>query len=616
METNSLKNKILKVIGYVALFALVSWGVLLVFTVKWLMKTWGLLTIDEIVYHLKSSLDGTNPEMIKQYITGYGLKAFAVVVVLFAVLVLIHLKKPAWKKRYILVLVAVGIIGMGYSFYEFNANFGAISYLKNEFFGSDEDFIADNYVDPHDVEVSFGDTKRNLIYIYMESTEMTFADEANGGAFEENMIPELTDLALSNDCFSGNSGQLNGGVSLPGSTWTMGALFAQSAGLPLKIPLYGNFMKRMDSFFPTTRTLGDILSDNGYYQMFMCGSDAVFGGRSLYYAYHGYDGIYDLNTAIAAGKIPEGYNVFWGYEDEKLFEYAKEQLTTLSGMDQPFNLTMLTVDTHFEDGYVCDLCGDEFGDNQYANVFACSSRQVSEFVQWVQAQEFGDNTTIVICGDHPTMDSDFCDDVPSDYQRKTYMTIINSAAEVEDKDMVREYSTMDMFPTTLAAMGATIPGNKLGLGVNLYSTEETLLEEYGRNVLSQKLEQKSEFVSELSGIAITQEMMDRLNARCILKLEDSGEGTILCNLQKVWSTFDIEAVEKVEFRLTVTDPESGKTKDYSYEANIAQRENNPTKFDVTAVTDIPLDQLANVSASAYIWVDGYEEYHVCDYVAE
>ena len=85
------------------------------------------------------------------------------------------------------------------------------------------------------------------------------------------------------------------------------------------------------------------------------------------------------------------HRVFWGFEDEKLFDYAKEDLTRIASSDEPFNYTLLTVDTHFEDGYVCDLCENEFGENQYANVFACSDRQVSEFVKWIQNQDFYDN---------------------------------------------------------------------------------------------------------------------------------------------------------------------------------------------------------------------------------
>uniref|UniRef100_UPI001FA785D8 sulfatase-like hydrolase/transferase n=1 Tax=Mediterraneibacter glycyrrhizinilyticus TaxID=342942 RepID=UPI001FA785D8 len=101
---------------------------------------------------------------------------------------------------------------------------------------------------------------------------------------------------------------------------------------------------------------------------------------------------------MEAGWIPADYRVWWGYEDEKLFSFAKEELLNLSQSGEPFNLTMLTVDTHFEDGWVCELCQNQFEDDQYANVMACSSHQISEFIQWIRQQDFYENTTIVITG--------------------------------------------------------------------------------------------------------------------------------------------------------------------------------------------------------------------------
>ena len=38
---------------------------------------------------------------------------------------------------------------------------------------------------------------------------------------------------------------------------------------------------------------------------------------------------------------------------------------------------------------------------------------------------------------------------------------------------------MDLFPTTLSSMGVEIEGNKLGLGTDLFSNEETLMEKLG-----------------------------------------------------------------------------------------------------------------------------------------
>lgn len=187
-----------------------------------------------------------------------------------------------------------------------------------------------------------------------------------------------------------------------------GGIFAQTSGLPLKLSETveegnGNaVLERNDGFSASAYNLEDILAQNGYRQCFMLGSDATFGGRGAYFNSHGTCEIWDINTANELGKLSEDYYVWWGYEDNKLFEYAREKLEELSSYEEPFNLTLLTVDTHFEDGYVCDLCDDEFGDNQYANVMACSSKQVNEFIQWIQEQSFYENTTIILSGDHLT----------------------------------------------------------------------------------------------------------------------------------------------------------------------------------------------------------------------
>ena len=217
-------------------------------------------------------------------------------------------------------------------------------------------------------------------------------------------------------------------------------------------------MSTQEEFFPGLTTLGDILEDQGYQQCLLIGSDAAFGGRDLYFEQHGNYEIADYNYSLETGEIPSDYNVWWGYEDKILFENAKNRLNELAAEDEPFNLTLLTVDTHFEDGYVCSECSDTFGDDQYSNVIACSSKQVAEFVEWVQEQPFYENTTIVISGDHLTMDSDYCNDVAEDYERKVYTTYINSAVETES-DTYREYSTFDAFSTTLASLGVEIPGN-------------------------------------------------------------------------------------------------------------------------------------------------------------
>ena len=104
-----------------------------------------------------------------------------------------------------------------------------------------------------------------------------------------------------------------------------------------------------------------------------------------------------------------------------------------------------------------------------------------------------------------TMDADFCETVDTAYERKTYTTYINSAVESKS-DAYRVYTTLDMFPTTLASLGVEIKGNRLGLGTNLYSEEKTLAEQFGVDYLASELEKRTEFVQNMmEGISVVGE---------------------------------------------------------------------------------------------------------------
>ncbi len=495
--------KILYWVGEILTVFIAGLSVLLALSVRWMFATWTNLSMDELVYHLTAPLDGTNTDMIWDYVRVCAVPTILVIFFLILILIAWRKKEKVHLFRGIINLVAlVGIIVMlGYTWTEL----GVGDYLKDQ--NTESKFIEDEYVDPTDVEVVFPEQKRNLIYIFLESMETTYSDVDDGGAFDENVIPELTEIAQTNEDFSGADPKLNGGYSLAGTTWTMGAMFAQTSGLPLNISISANDMDTQDSFFPGVTTLGDILSDAGYTQTLLIGSEAQFGGRKLYFQEHGNYEMEDYSYAIENGLIPSDYKVWWGYEDQKLFEFAKEKLLQLSQGDEPFNLTMLTVDTHFEDGYVCEQCPTEY-DTQYSNVMACSSRQVGEFLKWIQQQDFYENTTIVISGDHPTMDSDYCAEIDQEgnYDRRVFTAYINAAAYAQDQQE-RTYSTFDNFPTTLAALGVQIDGDRLGLGTNLFSGTKTLLEEFGNSKVNAELKKKSEFIEKISAVDKTNDAL-------------------------------------------------------------------------------------------------------------
>jgi len=480
--------------------ALLFIALLAFFAAKWYIATCGDVGFDSVMFTLLSNIDGAQSDMI----FGFIIKALLPTLITFCGISFILFFFPEkWKIEFkikktkinflpvkhicsviISLLLSLILLITGAT----KANLTEYIYALYQ----NSTFIEDNYVDPLSVNLEFPEEKRNLVYIFLESIETTFLSKDEGGALEYNIIPELHNLAKNNINFSHND--MVGGFLTPvGTTWTVAAMTAHSSGVPLKAPAsferntYGR-----DSFLPGINTLTDVLKQNGYYQALMVGSASEFANRDVYYKDHGIDKIYDLYTARQDGIVPEDYHVWWGMEDMHLFDYAKQELTEIAAKDHPFAFTMLTVDTHFTNGYVCSLCNNKH-DEQYENVISCSSRQVSKFINWLKKQDFYKNTTVIICGDHLTMDSEYLSrNTESGYEQHVYNCFINSAAEGNNYKN-RIFTSLDLFPTTLAAMGVKIPGERLGLGTNLFSNKKTFAEEMGFDEFNKQLSMTSEY---------------------------------------------------------------------------------------------------------------------------
>lgn len=475
--------------------------------VLWLFNTWPNLKIHEFIFEVLAPLKGTGSDQITKFIKEVIIPLSLITGIVFGIYLL--LKSSRKKLFFRRIVVLASIVSLSLSLWRFWKKLEVGNYIKNQVI--DSKFIEKNYVDPKNVKLEFPEKKRNLIYISLESMETGYSSKEFGGTKDFNYIPELTKLSLENENFSSNNSVLNGGVSLTGTGWTMGGLFAQTSGLPLKITIDGNMMGNQTDFFPEITTLGDILLEEGYNNYFMLGSDADFGGRSLYYQSHGNYELNDYKYAKSEGYIPKTYKVFWGMEDHKLFDMTKARLNDISNNGKPFNVHILTVDTHFEDGYV-DAETPHVNDNeQYGNDIYGSDRRVNEFINWCKGQPWYENTTIVISGDHPTMDKDFMMGVDSNHNRKVYFSIINGAGVREEDTVNRYYSTIDNFPTTLAALGVKIPGDKLALGVNLYSKEKTLVEQFGEDYLNEEFARRSKFMEKLASLDTTSDRYKALS---------------------------------------------------------------------------------------------------------
>lgn len=375
----------------------------------------------------------------------------------------------------------------------------------------DSEFYKNEYIKPEYNNIIFPEHKKNVIIIFLESMESSFADPQNGGCMYKNLIPGLTKLAEENINFSDKE-LTGGGIDLAGTGWTIAAMISKLGGLPFN--LLGDTNINRNRFLPGAITLTDILHQNGYNQRFIFGSDKRFAGRDSLLETHGDVEVHDIEWYKKKGLLPKDYSVFWGFEDKKLYNFARMELEELSKDSKSFMLGFLTVDTHMSYGYQCEDCPDTES-KPLRNSIICADRQISEFINWCKTQSWYDDTVIVIMGDHlfmatketNTFDSDRLitthaekDDLEGmeGNPRRWIDIFINSQVTIEKTNQKnRKISSFDMFPTILSSMGCTIKGDRLGFGVNLFGTEKTLCEKYSEEYINTKLMERNRQYEEM-----------------------------------------------------------------------------------------------------------------------
>ncbi len=493
--------KILKIIA-VILFSL---GAVAYNATVWGKDAYGDLSPDQILINLISPVVGNEVGVYYSIFEGPVLKS-AFFIAIFTLITFSPYKlvlNGSEKKHTLISEMALRIISLTVSVAMLAGGFtyGITEFQLKDLFSAyffSSSFIESNYIAPSDADLKFPEKKRNLILIYLESMENTFLSKDLGGYMDENLIPELTALADEGYVFSHTDNKLGGFLPSTGAGWSVAAMVNMGFGLPMKVPTDGNAYGSAGNFLPGGTSIGDILHEQGYEQTVMFGANAAFGGLDHYFNLHGEFNIIDHSAAIEKGLIPDDYYVWWGYEDDKLYEFAKDELTRLSETGKPFHFVMETADTHAPEGYLSPNAEKKFPD-QYSNAIYYSQAEAVKFIRWIQNQPFYDNTTVFIIGDHLTMASCISEQV-KDYQRTCFNLVLNpdeSLKNVSDNRFRnRRWASFDMFPTMLAGIGVQIKGDRLGIGTNLFSDTKTLFESCGVDAVNDSLTQKSNFYNE------------------------------------------------------------------------------------------------------------------------
>jgi phosphoglycerol transferase len=314
--------------------------------------------------------------------------------------------------------------------------------------GAGTDYFGAHYISPAKVSVQGAHTK-NLVLIYMESLEAAYANPA---LFSEDRIAPLTQLP--GESFARYR-------QAPGTGFTIAAIVATQCGLPLErmgifdVNTQGQVV---DDFLPRATCLSDFLERQGYRNVFMGGASLTFAGKGKFLHTHHYDEAYGKEDWVAQGADPHRMNG-WGLYDDDLFAHAKDKLRQLHAEGKPFNLTVLTVDTHEPEGYRsrdCKVRGEPF-----EGVVECSAREVADFVAFIKQSGYLDDTNVVILGDHLARKNPVADRLETLPERYIFNKFIAKAPMHKNREEIVHF---DLLPTVLEFIGFDARGRQMGLG--------------------------------------------------------------------------------------------------------------------------------------------------------
>jgi len=466
-----------------------------------LTATFPLENTDAVMFTLTQNIDGTRDfvvSLIMGAVRNSMVISFFLLIVIAIILLVVHLchkrsisifESFLTFKRLIIALNVICFVILAKNIY---SNIPIIDYYvkwKDSLVTpGHSDFYVKEYVNPDSVHIEFKE-KKNLILIFLESMEYNFQDSANGGNHPGNLIPEITEYLMNEQSF------VFGGTPVAGMGWTIADVIAKTCGIPMVLsPSIRNDVKEMKVFLPGVTCLTDILIDNDYNIVVSQGSHLKFAGMDAFLNSHsapqafGFAEYLKDKSRIKADVISE-----WGVKDSMHFELVKEHIDRISKQEKPWAAWFFTINTHTPHGIVDSACGisqDISKEEQMQAVIRCSSRQLDSFIKWAKTQEWFNSTVIAVMGDHAMMaapeeigfkDTDFIH-----YWLDFFINSTRTSANYQ-----RRFTSLDMFPTILEAIGADIPEGKLGLGRSLYLNSPTLLEKYGLDSLNTVLGKRS-----------------------------------------------------------------------------------------------------------------------------
>ena len=472
-RSRSLWKRVSVEIGGLLVWLLIAAGAVAFGLGRWIVATFGYITPDQALLNLQGAggEGGGGHDLVQDAVIHSVVIPLGLVL---SVWVALRIARRTVKKRgarrltaltYAVTVVALLAVPAAGAW-----SLGSAVQLKQYLAAGDPSLnLADYYVEPSITNAESA-PRPNLILIYLESIENAFGDEE---AFGTNMLHSIQESTADWDSVEALD-------QYPGGGWTMSGIVSTQCGIPLRAPANAGIEGtdttdqaqplnhvETESYLSGATCIGDVLSRQGYKNVFLGGAYTTFASKGQYLTEHGYDEIRGREhwEELGETEITEA----WGLSDERLFAMAREKLVELEAGDEPFVLTLLTLDTH-EPAHLFDYC-EELADTPLTDATRCSMKVVADFIDWVKSEGYLENTTVVVVGDHLKFTStkySYGEEF-TDYPNRT---IFNRIWTPDGRQLrVSEIDQLDMFPTILEAMGFELEDGRAGLGVSAYNPD-------------------------------------------------------------------------------------------------------------------------------------------------
>ena len=295
----------------------------------------------------------------------------------------------------------------------------------------------------------------NVILICVESLSAKFL-----GIFgnEDNLTPTLDSLARKETYFSNLYAT---------GTRTVRGMEAITLSIP---PTPGRSIVKRESN-QGLFTIVEVFRSKGYKRTFFYGGDGYFDNMDKFFSGNGFDIVDRGRGFLTSGDIvTERKNIeddevtfenAWGVCDEDIFNNVLKEADEMAGKGKPFFNFIMTTSNHKPYTYPDAKIDIPSGTGRNGAV-KYTDFAIGEFLRKAKNKEWYDNTVIVIMADHCASSAGRWELDVANYH---IPAIIVNLEKGQGRNIARQCSQIDVFPTLFAQLGWNYNSNFFGQNV-------------------------------------------------------------------------------------------------------------------------------------------------------